>query len=173
MASKASSGFANNLVAEIFSAICNHASGVILTNTLGVDLVEACTTFIYTSNLITAPELEFLSFFAAGVTCNLLISFSLPEVSALTNFVCQQPNPCSMDLLTDPNNCGQCGNVVSRTSFPSYFLLLGEPNLSTSAPPASAPTASVPPLPLPSKLAALISALCRSAPALQLCTTAS
>ncbi|KAI9781269.1 MAG: hypothetical protein M1839_006061 [Geoglossum umbratile] len=113
MASKITSGFANNLVAELFSAMCNHVSGLILRDTLGVDLAEACTTFVYASNLIAAPELEFLSFFGAGVACNLVISFLLPEVGALTNFACQLPNPCFKDLVMDPNNCGQCGKVCS------------------------------------------------------------
>lgn len=119
MANKISGGFASNLVAELYQAVCLHASSVIVSEALGIDLVEACTTVVYTTNLVAAPELEFLSYFGAGVACNLLVSLFMPEVGALTNVVCQLPGSCNADLSIDPKNCGQCGNVVSST--PSLF----------------------------------------------------
>jgi hypothetical protein len=105
--------FANNLVDELAKAVCDHVAGQVITKALGVDLVEGCVTAIYTANALTAPELEFLSVLGASVLCNLLVSEALPGIEELTNAICSQPKPCSEDLLTDPNNCGSCGNVVS------------------------------------------------------------
>jgi hypothetical protein len=105
--------FADNLVDEVTEAVCDNAAGQVITKALGVDLVEECVTAIYTANALTAPELEFLSVFGASILCNLLVSEALPGIDALTNAICNQPKPCSEDLLTDPNNCGSCGNVVS------------------------------------------------------------
>jgi hypothetical protein len=109
--------FANNLVDEVAKAVCDNAAGQVITKALGVDLVEECVAAIYTANALTAPELEFLSVFGAGILCNLLVSEALPGIDALTNAICNQPKPCSNDLLTDPNNCGSCGNVVSFCIF--------------------------------------------------------
>jgi hypothetical protein len=105
--------FASNLVDEIAEAVCDHATGVLITEALGVDLVEACVTAIYTGNALVAPELEFLSVFGASLICNLLIADALPGIGQLTDAICKEPKPCSEDLLTDPENCGACGNVVS------------------------------------------------------------
>lgn len=116
--------FADNLIAEIEEAVCDHAAGVLITEALGVDLVEACVTAIYTGNALVAPELEFLSVFGASIICNLLVSEALPGIEVLTDAICKEPKPCSEDLLTDPNNCGTCGNVVS-TSLLLIFPLHG------------------------------------------------
>jgi len=109
--------FADNLVDEVAEAVCDHVAGQVITKALGVDLVEECVAAVYTANTLTAPELEFLSVFGASVLCNLLVSEALPGIEELTNAICNQPKPCSEDLLTDPNNCGSCGNVVSFDIF--------------------------------------------------------
>ena len=150
--------FADNLVEELAEAVCDHATGQVITKALGVDLVEECVTAVYTANALTAPELEFLSVFGASVLCNLLVSEALPGIEELTDAICKQPKPCSEDLLTDPNNCGSCGNVVSLDIFsPGALAILPSspplfcdrvkltflPSL-LSAPPVSAPTAPAP-----------------------------
>lgn len=125
LAGKLSSpGFADNLVDEVAEAVCDNAAGQVITKALGVDLVEECAAAIYTVNALTAPELEFLSVFGAGILCNLLVSEALPGIDALTNAICNQPKPCSNDLLTDPNNCGSCGNVVSFCIFSPDVLAI-------------------------------------------------
>jgi hypothetical protein len=113
--------FADNLVEELAKAVCDHAAGQAITKVLGVDLVETCVTAIYTGNALVAPELEFLSVFGASVVCNLLVSEALPGIGALTEAICAEPKPCSEDLLTDPNNCGSCGNVVSYILPPGAY----------------------------------------------------
>jgi uncharacterized protein (DUF736 family) len=119
-----SPGFADNLIAEIEEAVCDHAVGVLITEALAVDLVDVCVTAIYTGNALVAPELEFLSVFGASIICNVLVSDALPGIGALTDAICKEPKPCSEDLLTDPKNCGSCGNVVS-TSLLLIFPLHG------------------------------------------------
>lgn len=105
--------FAATLEEELAEAVCDHVIGVATTELLGVDLVEACVTAIYTTNALVAPELEFLSVLGASIVCNLLVSDALPELSKLTDAICSELKPCSTDLLSDSNNCGSCGNVVS------------------------------------------------------------
>jgi hypothetical protein len=133
--------FADNLVAEVAEAVCDHAAGVVITELLGVDLVEACVAAIYTGNAIVAPELEFLSVFGASILCNMLVAEALPGIGALTDAICKEPKPCSSDMLTDPLNCGACGNVVSSPhSLPRDLLSVEETNCAgISVPLESAP----------------------------------
>lgn len=109
--------FADNLVDEIAEAVCDHAAGVLITEAVGFDLVEACVTAIYTGNALVAPELEFLSVFGASIICNLLVNEALPGIGQLTDVICKEPKPCTKDLLTDSNNCGTCSNVVCKSLF--------------------------------------------------------
>jgi hypothetical protein len=131
-----SPGFADNLVDEVAEAVCDNATGQVITKALGVDLVEECVAAIYTVNALMAPKLEFLSVFGAGILCNRLVSEALPGIDALTNAICNQPKRCSNDLLTDPNNCGSCGNVVSFCIFSltcSPLLLSTVPSFATGS----------------------------------------
>jgi hypothetical protein len=116
--------FGDNLVDELASAVCDHGAGVIINKAIGADLVEECVAAIYTANAVVAPELEFLSVLGAGILCNLIVSDALPQIGELTDAICHHEKPCSEDLLTDPNNCGSCGNVVC---FPFPFSLFPPP----------------------------------------------
>ena len=111
------SEFANNLAEELEELVCDHAADLFITDALGVDVVETCMTALYMGNAIVAPELEVLSVFGASILCNLLVSEALPGIWELTDAIYKQPKPCSEDLLTDPENCGKCGNVVSKLVF--------------------------------------------------------
>lgn len=115
LADKLSSGtFADTLVAEVEEAVCSHAAGVVLTKALGVDLVESCVVAIYGLVGVTQPELEFLAVLYAGILCNTLVSAVLNDIGLGTDAICKEEKPCSDSLQTDVNNCGSCGNVVSR-----------------------------------------------------------
>ncbi|KAI9863286.1 MAG: hypothetical protein M1824_000486 [Vezdaea acicularis] len=100
--------FADNVVAEIAEAVCDHFVGGAISTVLIGDLVETCISAIYTGNLIIAPELEFLSIFGASLLCNFAVNEAIPQIGQLTDALCKVPKPCG-DLLTDPNNCGACG----------------------------------------------------------------
>jgi hypothetical protein len=114
----ASPGFAENLVAELKEAVCDHAAGFLITKALGVDLVEACVAAIDVAGGLAAlgtvqPEIEFLAVLESSILCNALVAEALPGISQLTDAICKEPKPCSENLLTDVNNCGQCNNTVS------------------------------------------------------------
>lgn len=106
-----SAEFAENLVAEVEEAVCDHAAGVVITKIIGADLVEECVAAIYVGNALVAPEAEFLAVLYASMLCNVLVAEALPGIGALTDAICKEPKPCSEDPLTDANNCGSCGNV--------------------------------------------------------------
>ncbi|MCJ1248042.1 hypothetical protein MMC30_005257 [Trapelia coarctata] len=106
--------FANNLIAEISEAVCDHFVGGAISNVLIGDLVEECIAAVYTGNALVAPELEFLSIFGAALLCNAAVNEIIPQIGDLTDALCKGPKPCG-NLLTDPNNCGACGNVVSNS----------------------------------------------------------
>lgn len=110
---------ADNLVDVLAEAVCDHAVGVAITDALGVDLVEECVAAIDIAGGLAAlgtlqPEVEFAAVLGSGVLCNLLISDALPGIGQLTDAICSQEKPCSEDLLTDVNNCGQCNNTVNE-----------------------------------------------------------
>jgi hypothetical protein len=114
----ASPGFAENLVAELKEAVCDHAAGFLITKALGVDLVEACVAAIDVAGGLAAlgtvqPEIEFLAVLESSILCNALVAEALPGISQLTDAICKEPKPCSENLLTNVNNCGQCNNTVS------------------------------------------------------------
>lgn len=103
--------FADNLVAEVEEAVCDHfVNGAISAVALGT-LLEDCVAAVYAGNLLVAPELEFLSVFGAGLLCNYAINELFPGIGELTDAVCKDKKTCG-NLLTDPKNCGACGNVV-------------------------------------------------------------
>jgi hypothetical protein len=109
---------AGNLVDELAEAVCDHATGVLITKAFGVDLVEACVAAIDVAGGVAAlgtlqPEIEFAAVLGSGILCNLLVSEALPGIGALTDAICKQEKPCSENLQTDVNNCGRCGNTVS------------------------------------------------------------
>jgi hypothetical protein len=104
--------FADNLIGEVEEAVCDHLVGGALSTALIPELVETCVTAVYTGNALVAPELEFLSVLGATVLCNYAVNEAFPGIGELTDAVCKDKKPCG-DLLTDPNNCGSCGNVVS------------------------------------------------------------
>ena len=111
--------FADNLVAEVEEAVCDHyVNGAISAVALGT-LLEDCVAAVYAGNLLVAPELEFLSVFGAGLLCNYAINELFPGIGELTDAVCKDKKTCG-NLLTDPKNCGACGNVV-RISYPPSF----------------------------------------------------
>lgn len=65
--------FADNLVAEVEQAVCDHfVNGAISAVALG-SLLEDCVAAVYAGNLLVAPRLEFLSVFGAGL-CNYAIN---------------------------------------------------------------------------------------------------
>jgi hypothetical protein len=114
----ASPGFAENLVSELEEAVCDHAAGVLITKALGVDLVESCVAAIDIAGGLAAlgtlqPEIEFLAVLESSILCNALVAEALPGIGELTDAICKEPKPCSENLLTDVNNCGQCNNTVS------------------------------------------------------------
>lgn len=113
----ASPGFAENLVAELEEAVCDHIVGGLITDALGVDLVEACVGAIDLAGGLAAlgtlqPEVEFLAVLESNILCNALVAEALPGIGQLTDAICKEPKPCSQNLLTDVNNCGQCNNTV-------------------------------------------------------------
>ncbi|OCK75853.1 hypothetical protein K432DRAFT_396920 [Lepidopterella palustris CBS 459.81] len=115
---------ADNLVDEIAEAVCDHAVGVVITKTLGVDLVEACVAAIDVAGSLAAlgtlqPEIEFAAVLGSGILCNLLVSEALPGISELTDAICKHQKPCSEDLLTDINNCGRCNNTMAVPHVPA------------------------------------------------------
>jgi hypothetical protein len=129
------SGFAQNFLAEIENAVCVKAGGQVINAVLGADLAGACTTAILAGAVLDPPA-ELIAIFTAGVACNFMVSYLyshtpiLSDITQFVDFVCSQPQPCG-DLLTDPNNCGCCGNVVSisnviptKPSYPSKCLLV-------------------------------------------------
>lgn len=104
--------FADNLVAEVEEAVCDHfVNGAISAVALGT-LLEDCVAAVYAGNLLVAPELEFLSVFGAGLLCNYAINELFPGIGELTDAVCKDKKTCG-NLLTDPKNCGACGNVCA------------------------------------------------------------
>jgi len=104
--------FASNLIAEIENAVCSHLVGVAITKLTEFDAIEICVATIIEGSLL-APPAEFAAVFGAGLLCNYLFSELFPQIDAFTNAFCALvPKPCSLDLLTDPKNCGKCGNAV-------------------------------------------------------------
>ncbi len=121
----ASPGFAENLIAELEEAVCDHAAGVLITKALGVDLVETCVAAIDVAGGLAAlgtlqPEIEFLAVLESSILCNALVAEALPGIGELTDAICKEPKPCSENLLTDVNNCGQCNNTVSLVFLELY-----------------------------------------------------
>lgn len=121
-------GFAENLVAELEEAVCDHAVGVLITKALGVDLVEACVGAIDVAGGLAAlgtlqPEIEFLAVLESSILCNALVAAALPGIGEITDAICKEEKPCSENLLTDVNNCGQCNNTVSFAfgDYAGYF----------------------------------------------------
>jgi hypothetical protein len=108
--------FAQNFLAEIENAVCEKAGGDAINALIGADLATACTR-AFIAGAVLEPPAELIALFTAGVACNFMVSWFFshtPVLSDLTKFVdyiCSQPKPCG-DLLSDPKNCGCCGNVV-------------------------------------------------------------
>lgn len=110
-ANASGAGFATNLVAEVSDAVCsNFQRGTTSTPSVIGTLLEDCISIIYTGNALTADELEFLSIFGASLLCNYAVNEALPQMSQYTDALCNGAKPCG-NLLTDPKNCGACGNV--------------------------------------------------------------
>jgi hypothetical protein len=116
--------FQKNFVAEIDNAICTHYAGTAINAVLGADIVAACMAAILTGSKLDAAA-EFTAAFTAGIACNIGVSFIFPptpilsDITGFVDFICNQPKPCG-NLLTDPKNCGACGNVV-RASHPILY----------------------------------------------------
>jgi hypothetical protein len=117
--------FEENFVNELANAICEKYVGQyanqLITKIIGADLTEACTTAALAS-AVFEPPLEFLAVLVAGTACNAILGWLFdhtPVLSTITGMVdeiCKIPKPCG-DLLTDPLNCGFCGNKVCGCLF--------------------------------------------------------
>jgi hypothetical protein len=157
---------AETFVAEIYSAICSHFAGLVLTTTVFAEVGQFVeyATLVFDTIALPAGPAGWLIAFAFTVALNVLVSEVFPQLDEIVKQACEQPKPCSDDFANDANNCGRCGNVVCYSNFICIMIEDLVTNGKTSVHRASARTARVFPTAAQERRARLLLPAAREAP---------
>lgn len=115
---------ADSIFAEIWDAICEHFASGVLTSTVFAEVGSLIESVQVVFDTIALPEgpAGWVIAFAFNVALNIVVAKLFPQIEEMAKAACEQPEPCTKNFESDPDNCGQCGIVVCILASLLLFL---------------------------------------------------